>query len=303
MTNKITKKIKFTSKYVGMVMCMLFFMAAGMESAKAQTYDFEFATCGAPAYNNLTFANFNTCMNPGNVFALDNVDGLDVCNSCVTTTKSVILDFPQAPQSIALLKTGGFANNTSYTVTLKYAAVASATAATFQLLLGNSSTSSTGSTLVATQPSFSNTGWVTGSYTFTTPATGTFNYLVVRVTGQYFALDDVVLPSPPSCTAGTTSPALSATTKANACPATTVDLTTLTASNTPAGTTLTWHTGTPATTANKVTGTAMAAGTYYAAFFDATNNCYSGTSGSATTAVTATVSACCAAGTVAPTVN
>lgn len=97
-----------------------------------------------------------------------------------------------------------------------------------------------------------------------------------------------------TCNAGTTAPTLSATTKANVCPATTVDLTTITASNLPASTTLTWHTATPATTANKVTGTAVAAGTYYAAFFDATNNCYSGTSGdgSATTVVTATTTAC-----------
>lgn len=105
-----------------------------------------------------------------------------------------------------------------------------------------------------------------------------------------------------TCAAGTTAPILSATTKANTCPATTVNLTTITASNVPSGTTLTWHTGTPATTANKVTGTAVAAGTYYAAFFDATNNCYSGTAGSATTAVTATVNSCgaCNAGEVAP---
>lgn len=98
----------------------------------------------------------------------------------------------------------------------------------------------------------------------------------------------------PPCVAGTTAPTLSAITKANVCPATTVDLTTITASNTPAGTTLTWHTATPATTANEITGTAVAAGTYHAAFFDATANCYSGTSGSgsATRAVTATVSTC-----------
>ena len=91
----------------------------------------------------------------------------------------------------------------------------------------------------------------------------------------------------PNCSAGTVAPIIATTTKANVCPATTVDLTSITASNLPASTTLTWHTGTPATTANKVTGTALAAGTYYAAFFDATNNCYS-----ATTVVTATVASC-----------
>ncbi|WP_370729836.1 Ig-like domain-containing protein [Fibrella arboris] len=102
------------------------------------------------------------------------------------------------------------------------------------------------------------------------------------------------------CTAGSTAPALSATTKSNVCPATTVDLSTITASNTPGGTTLTWHSGTPATTANKLSSVnAVAAGTYYAAFFDATNNCYSGTGG-ATTQVTASVNTCNSCPTTAP---
>jgi len=97
---------------------------------------------------------------------------------------------------------------------------------------------------------------------------------------------------PPSCVAGSTAPALSATTASNTCPATTVNLTTITASNLPAGTTLTWHTGTPATTANKIAGTAVSAsGVYYAAFFDSAAGCYSG-SGAATTAVTVTVFDC-----------
>ena len=101
------------------------------------------------------------------------------------------------------------------------------------------------------------------------------------------------------CAAGTTVPTLSATTKANTCPATTIDLTTITATNLPSGATLTWHTGTPATTANQITAgnpltdpAVVPAGTYYAAFYDATNNCYSGTSGSATTSVTATSNVC-----------
>ena len=96
-----------------------------------------------------------------------------------------------------------------------------------------------------------------------------------------------------SSAAGIVAPILSVTTKANVCPATTVDLSTITASNTPSGTTLTYHSGTPATTLNKLASiTGLAAGTYYAAFFDGTA-CYS----TATTAVTTTVSAC--AGTIA----
>lgn len=108
----------------------------------------------------------------------------------------------------------------------------------------------------------------------------------------------IITGLPVPCIAGTTAPSLSATTIANVCPATTVDLTTITASNLPSFTSLTWHTATPATTANKITGTAVAAGTYYAAFFDATANCYSGTggNGSATTSVTASVNSCTAIG-------
>ena len=91
------------------------------------------------------------------------------------------------------------------------------------------------------------------------------------------------------CAAGTTAPTLSATTKTNVCPATKSDLTTITATNLPANTNLSWHTGTPAMASNKVaTPTSVSAGTYYAAFYDAQNICY----GTATTAVTVTVTSC-----------
>jgi hypothetical protein len=122
-------------------------------------------------------------------------------------------------------------------------------------------------------------------------------------TCTYKEVTDCTIPNLNNCLAGTTAPSLTATTKTNTCPTTTVDLTTITATNQPSGTTLTWHTATPATAANKITGTAVSAGTYYAAFFDAGKNCYSGTNGSATTAVTATSSACSgplAAGNPAP---
>jgi hypothetical protein len=107
-----------------------------------------------------------------------------------------------------------------------------------------------------------------------------------------------------TCNAGSTAPTLSATTIANTCPATIIDLTTITATNLPAGTVLEWHTATPATSANKVAApNTVTAGTYYAVFFDATNNCYSNTSGATgATSVTATSTACvaCNAGSTAP---
>ena len=79
---------------------------------------------------------------------------------------------------------------------------------------------------------------------------------------------------------------------ANACPTATVNLTTaISASNMPSGASITWHTGTPATTANQVTDpTAIStSGTYYLAFFDGTNNCYSNTSQSVTVTITSCV--------------
>ncbi|MBL7815200.1 MAG: hypothetical protein JNL70_09325 [Saprospiraceae bacterium] len=107
------------------------------------------------------------------------------------------------------------------------------------------------------------------------------------------------------CNAGTTAPIMSAAFKTNFCPSTTANLTSLTANNTPSGATLTWHTGTPATSANMLT-TAQAqsvgAGTYYAAFYDATNSCFSN-SGNGTTAVTVSILSCCNAGSTAPSVS
>ncbi len=92
------------------------------------------------------------------------------------------------------------------------------------------------------------------------------------------------------CNAGN-APTLSATTKATTCPSTTVDLTALLTSTTPAGASLVWYTN------NAHTGTAIAdatqvatAGTYYAFYYDATNSCYS----PASTAIAVTITNCCA---------
>ena len=67
----------------------------------------------------------------------------------------------------------------------------------------------------------------------------------------------------------------------NTCPTSTVNLNTaITITNSQSGTTLTWHTGTPATNANQISNlTAVSAGTYYAAFYDSIGNCYGPVSG------------------------
>jgi hypothetical protein len=93
----------------------------------------------------------------------------------------------------------------------------------------------------------------------------------------------------PLCSAGTTPPTLSGTTLSNTCPTTTVSLNTLTASNTPTGSSVTWHTGATATDANKIANPAAisTAGTYYAAFYNSAESCYS-----PTTPVTVTINTC-----------
>jgi hypothetical protein len=77
----------------------------------------------------------------------------------------------------------------------------------------------------------------------------------------------------------------------NSCPSETVNLNTAySIPNLPAGTTVSWHTGTPATDANKMTADQVqhaGAGTYYAAINIAGSNCYS-----ATITVNVTIVAC-----------
>ena len=68
----------------------------------------------------------------------------------------------------------------------------------------------------------------------------------------------------------------------NICPATTVNLSTaVTATNLPQGTVVSWHTSLPATAANRIANpTAIAtSGTYFAAFYSAASNCFSGLNG------------------------
>jgi hypothetical protein len=93
------------------------------------------------------------------------------------------------------------------------------------------------------------------------------------------------------CSAGTTAPTLTATTKSNSCPTTTADISSLVSSTCPVGSSLEWHTvSTGLSAANKVANPAtVGAGTYYPTCFDATNVCYSPVP---TTGVTVTITTC-----------
>jgi hypothetical protein len=93
-----------------------------------------------------------------------------------------------------------------------------------------------------------------------------------------------------ACNAGTTAPTLSATTISNACPTSTLNLTSLITGTAPTGTEVRWFAN------NTATGTAIgtptsvsASGNYYAFYYDSTNNCYS----PASATVTATIIDCC----------
>jgi hypothetical protein len=104
--------------------------------------------------------------------------------------------------------------------------------------------------------------------------------------------------SPPVCAAGKIAPTLSATTIASVCPATTVNLNSVLASTAPTGATLKWYTDAARTT-EVTTPTAVTTGaTYFAFYYDATNDCYS----PASAGVTATITDCCAT-VAAPKVN
>jgi FG-GAP-like repeat len=132
----------------------------------------------------------------------------------------------------------------------------------------------------------------TGAYGYTVPAAGGTYYYCIKVCDSQTptaACQTVTYFVDVACNAGVIAPALTATTATNFCPATTINLSTITATNLPPATALTWHTATPATSANKVAdSTAVAAGTYYAAFTDFDNDCVS----TLTTSVTATVNSC-----------
>lgn len=141
-------------------------------------------------------------------------------------------------------------------------------------------------TLGATAPiKVLNSGWTAvGEATSATGNDGTSDNVLsitagtINITGLRYGIK--------TCNSGSAAPIINATSQYSdvlssysiPCGSLTANLTTLTASNTPLGTTITWHTSANATDANKVTATAIS-GTVkmYAAFYDAIALCYSPT--------------------------
>jgi len=115
---------------------------------------------------------------------------------------------------------------------------------------------------------------------------GSYSNITVTQSGGCISntVNNVKIGSPAQAIA----PTLSKSSVIITCPATTTDLNAISATNPQAGTSLSWHTGTPATAANKVAGLSTAViGTYYATFYNANSNCYG-----ATAAFTVTTTEC-----------
>jgi hypothetical protein len=120
-----------------------------------------------------------------------------------------------------------------------------------------------------------------GNFTNSNTAVSSFTIRQVPRDGLYSAVTyyeiEVV-----ACKAGTTAPTLSGTTLTAACPANTVNLTSLVTGTTPAGTSVKWFTNVARTT-EVTTPTAVGlSGTYFAFFYDATADCFSPASAAVT---------------------
>jgi gliding motility-associated-like protein len=148
----------------------------------------------------------------------------------------------------------------------------------YTTITGNVITSGAGA------PSATTTSGGGGGGIFT--VTAATNYTSLTITGPGGKAGSLMAlcassVAPVGCIAGNNTPVLSASSLTSACNATTVNLATITASNTPVGSnvTLAWFTGSVPSTANQLTpaqATIVPSGnTYYAAFFDSVNNCYS----------------------------
>jgi hypothetical protein len=105
-----------------------------------------------------------------------------------------------------------------------------------------------------------------------------------RISHDFIVEDLVCIP----CAAGANPPNLSNTILKNICPLKYANFTTINASNLPSGAALSWHTGTPATLANKFSYPLFSSGVIYAAFYDANVGCFS-----PTTQVTVIIEKCC----------
>ncbi|WP_461141430.1 hypothetical protein [Spirosoma pomorum] len=138
-----------------------------------------------------------------------------------------------------------------------------------------------GSTSVLNLGNFSdgNTAWGYYNVTFTLP-TGSANVFSIRFTSVSSAGGNASVGNfLDAISIADVAPSLSSSTSTTiSCPASTANLTSFTATNTPGSSSQTWHTGPMATEANRITSlTAVPAGTYYSAYYNSVKGCYGAT--------------------------
>jgi len=167
-----------------------------------------------------------------------------------------------------------------------------------------STTVNLNSYLTSTLPSGSVVEWYTNPNHTGTPVSnpsaasaGTYYAVFHNASANCYSLASNPLTVTVPCCIATITPPLTATTLTNVCPATTVNLNGLHTATVPSGATLVWFTNNAHTGTAVATPSAATAGTYYAFYFDAVNNCYS----PASIAVNVTTTSCCDA--VAPTLS
>ncbi|MFT3795910.1 gliding motility-associated C-terminal domain-containing protein [Flavobacterium sp.] len=186
------------------------------------------------------------------------------------------MSFDQPVNNVVFVINGaGYEVDETFTITTNGGIPTIAVSAScFTTVVGNTIYSGGGST-----PTNSHNG---GGGIFTISAPASFTSFTIEgpggIAGSLVAIcaNSIV---PPICNVNI-APALTETTITNICPLNTVDLTSITATNWPIfeNVILTWHTSLPITPTNQLT-TAQAAQapagqTYYAAFYDQTNDCY-----------------------------
>jgi hypothetical protein len=133
----------------------------------------------------------------------------------------------------------------------------------------------------------SNHGFMSYSRSFTATSSLTlikFAHGGTNSTEHDILIDDVYVPYvAPPCNAGTVAPTLIATSATNVCPATGVNLNNYISSS---SNNLVWFTNNTHSGSAITTSGSANSGTYYAFYYDATNNCYSPASAALTIAIT-----------------
>ncbi|WP_262149125.1 hypothetical protein [Chryseobacterium foetidum] len=236
---------------------------------------------------------------------------VDVSSSNSNTTARIAINFNSSYVSRLVLQYYDTNSSGSYTIANiagaslcaqndSFGSVQLGTATASSVLTNDLSSTGVTASAANTNVTLINLGGLTGA---TINANGTINIPANATPGNYTLTYRICSPTDQTnfcttatvsltvltCQAGTAPPTLvaggfyDATNSAYRipCGSTTANLSTITSSNkpTPATVTLTWHTGTPATTANKILAPTALTGTnkYYASFFDSVANCYSPT--------------------------